>query len=329
MMQALAPQGFRYGARTFQDIAFHEAAIPGWQQHYVQLSPGPFEGRLDILRFPGMTVVRERMNVAVEVMETAPGDMLTYFCIPSRSGVYRGELDLTGGSFGLGSSWSYHGVCPEGSDVLMVMVDRSRVPRLALPERGALKCGHNPVDVRDMVDWLMSLMAFYERGGRQTQGEGDEDGNGLDGLLPELILDRIGAHELHTDWIGQREDRSGKVVRLSRDWLGDRPGELATVSGIANDLNLDASDLRQAWKAVFGASLDKILVARRLDGARRNIIESVESGRRISDIALDWGFFHWGRFSGRYREFFGETPTETKRRYAGRVGDQEGLRAVP
>jgi AraC family ethanolamine operon transcriptional activator len=315
-MQALAPHGFRYGTQTYEDIATHEAAIPGWQQHYVQLSPGPFEGRLDILQFPGMTVVRERMNVAVEVMETAPGNVLTYFCIPSRSGAYRGEVDLTGGSFGLGSSWTYHGVCPEGSDVLMVMVERPLLPGLVLPEGGDLKCGHNPVGVRDMVDWLMSLMAFYARDGRAAQ-EGGE-GKGLDGLFPELILDRIGAHGLHADWIEQREDRVGKVVRQSREWLGDHRGEMATVSGIAEDLNLDASDLRQAWKAVFGASLDKILVARRLDGARRNIIESVESGRRISDIALDWGFFHWGRFSGRYRAFFGETPTDTKRRHAGR-----------
>ncbi|WP_236637969.1 helix-turn-helix domain-containing protein [Mangrovicoccus ximenensis] len=32
---------------------------------------------------------------------------------------------------------------------------------------------------------------------------------------------------------------------------------------------------------------------------------------KVSDVAMDHGFLHWGRFSQAYRKMFGERPSDT------------------
>ena len=52
--------------------------------------------------------------------------------------------------------------------------------------------------------------------------------------------------------------------------------------------------------------------ARRLNAVRRSLLDSdCEQGIRVTDVALDHGFSHLGRFSGEYRRYFGESPRET------------------
>jgi transcriptional regulator GlxA family with amidase domain len=50
----------------------------------------------------------------------------------------------------------------------------------------------------------------------------------------------------------------------------------------------------------------------RLAAARRRL-ESASSPVRVSTVALDCGFQHFGRFAASYRAAFGESPAETVR----------------
>lgn len=47
----------------------------------------------------------------------------------------------------------------------------------------------------------------------------------------------------------------------------------------------------------------------RLHGARRHIRVGKLS---VTNVATKWGFYHFRRFSGTYRETFGELPSQTK-----------------
>lgn len=53
---------------------------------------------------------------------------------------------------------------------------------------------------------------------------------------------------------------------------------------------------------------------RRLEAARQAFLAAPTAGVRVTDVALHWGFTHFGRFCGFYRQRFGETPSETLRR---------------
>ncbi len=51
----------------------------------------------------------------------------------------------------------------------------------------------------------------------------------------------------------------------------------------------------------------------KLNAIRREMQGSPDTGERISDIAMRWGFLHLGRFSEDYRRLFRERPTDTLR----------------
>jgi AraC family ethanolamine operon transcriptional activator len=53
----------------------------------------------------------------------------------------------------------------------------------------------------------------------------------------------------------------------------------------------------------------------RLEGVRRDLDGGLPPGG-ISELALRWGFSHFGRFAADYRRHFGELPSETARRAA-------------
>jgi transcriptional regulator GlxA family with amidase domain len=51
----------------------------------------------------------------------------------------------------------------------------------------------------------------------------------------------------------------------------------------------------------------------RLMCVRRDLLTGIP-GTRVTDAAMRWGFFHLGRFSSLYLDYFGELPSDTLRR---------------
>ena len=49
----------------------------------------------------------------------------------------------------------------------------------------------------------------------------------------------------------------------------------------------------------------------KLNAIRRELQQSNGTSERISDIAMRWGFLHFGHFSEDYRRLFGERPRDT------------------
>ena len=44
------------------------------------------------------------------------------------------------------------------------------------------------------------------------------------------------------------------------------------------------------------------------------MIETVRAHEKVSEVAARWGFYQFGRFAARYRELYGERPSETLHR---------------
>ncbi len=82
------------------------------------------------------------------------------------------------------------------------------------------------------------------------------------------------------------------------------------------------SGLLEREIAARGQALHEFVTARRLAAARRRL-ESASSPVRVSTVALDCGFAHFGRFADSYRAAFGESPVETVR------SGERSLRGVP
>ena len=49
----------------------------------------------------------------------------------------------------------------------------------------------------------------------------------------------------------------------------------------------------------------------RLEAAHRELMSAERDQTTVTVVALQYGFYHLGRFAGAYRETFGELPSET------------------
>lgn len=102
-------------------------------------------------------------------------------------------------------------------------------------------------------------------------------------------------------WIEfQSNDRDETREYIRRNY-GDLEGFEGAVAGWMADLVLGAAGVQ---------STSEFVTARRLAEARRRLA-CVSAAVRVSTVALDCGFRHFGRFSASYRAAFGESPVET------------------
>jgi transcriptional regulator GlxA family with amidase domain len=71
--------------------------------------------------------------------------------------------------------------------------------------------------------------------------------------------------------------------------------------------------LQRCFASYFQVSPTDYIKARRLNRARRRLVAADSSSRRVTDIAIQFGLTHMGRFSVEYRSLFGESPREILR----------------
>jgi len=70
------------------DVAAQIRATPGWVQHYQQMSPGHFAGRVRYLDLQGVEIYEEQMNTRVEQNFSAPQGALAFCFDRSDNALY-------------------------------------------------------------------------------------------------------------------------------------------------------------------------------------------------------------------------------------------------
>ena len=79
-------------------------------------------------------------------------------------------------------------------------------------------------------------------------------------------------------------------------------------------MRVSHSTLEAAFKSVTRLTPQVFLRLRRLNRARAALLSADPLRERVTDVATQMGFTELGRFAVRYRELFGESPSETLRR---------------
>lgn len=105
-----------------------------------------------------------------------------------------------------------------------------------------------------------------------------------------------------------------RAVRQAVDFIEDHLGEPITVSDVARAAGTNVRTLQANFRADLDRSPVRYILDRRLERTHADLLTD-DSERLVSQIAYRWGFAHMSDFSRRYRERFGCSPSETRRRY--------------
>ena len=87
-------------------------------------------------------------------------------------------------------------------------------------------------------------------------------------------------------------------------------GPIPTVRSLADAVGVSDRWVRAAFSQTYGVAPSAYYRARALARCRAELVTADPGGATVTDIAIRAGFWHLGRFSARYQEFFGERPSE-------------------
>ena len=108
---------------------------------------------------------------------------------------------------------------------------------------------------------------------------------------------------------------AAEIVQEAEKSVNDSPIGAPAVGDLCQAVGVSRRTLSHAFQQAVGMGPATYLRRMRLGAARSSILQSNGDGKTITEIAINHGFWHFGRIAEQYREMFGESPSETKSRY--------------
>jgi AraC-like DNA-binding protein len=108
------------------------------------------------------------------------------------------------------------------------------------------------------------------------------------------------------------------VARFCRilEALEAQADQTPDMSEISRRIGVSGRLLRLACQEQLGVSPTQYAILRRMQAVRRVLQNADPKVNRVTDIAIEHGFWELGRFAVKYRHIFGETPSATLKRAA-------------
>lgn len=107
---------------------------------------------------------------------------------------------------------------------------------------------------------------------------------------------------------------STRQFRWAVDYIHHHLAEDIRLSDIAGAAACSIRSLARAFNQACDTTPMQYLQGLRLERVKAELSHMTSVERAIAEIAFHWGFRHLGEFNRKYRETFGQTPSETRQR---------------
>jgi AraC family ethanolamine operon transcriptional activator len=209
---------------------------------------------------------------------------------------------------------------PGGLRQFVVLLDHARLLRLAdeagLPTetQRALRYGRPTMPLAAKPRAVAALV-------RRMRGLLQEAAAGRLGLDADSLQDWLYAETISLLEVKDAPCGRPPAAVLVRRALGmsDAHRGPVPIAQLCTLLRVSPGTLENAFKSVTGVTPHAFFLRRRLNQARSVLLSREADSVRVTDVALELGFSELGRFAVRYRQMFGEKPSETRKRSASTV----------
>jgi AraC-like DNA-binding protein len=106
------------------------------------------------------------------------------------------------------------------------------------------------------------------------------------------------------------------IAKRARTYIEENWTSKIRLQDLCSFTGVGARTLQRCFVSHLQMTPTEYISVRRLNAARRDLAKTEPSERTVTQIAMDNGFTHLGRFSVQYRIHFGETPSDTLSRTA-------------
>ena len=102
-----------------------------------------------------------------------------------------------------------------------------------------------------------------------------------------------------------------KTALEVRSFLLNSLEETMSIQSIVEQFNTSGKTLQNSFRSLFGITPKHFMNLLKLNKAHEDLHHANTLTTNVSDIAMKWGFLHFGRFSKDYKALFGVPPSET------------------
>jgi AraC-like DNA-binding protein len=279
-----------------------------------QLRPGSYQSRLDFVASSGAILYREdypratriigeliggRFGLGIKLGEidgTFAGEKVAQQVLPSAMG---GEqIDFTG------QDGYRQMIMAVDHAKLFEMAENARIaPRILeglKPGRRCMTLSTNPRAAACVAKTFGKMLDQAVAGEIEARQENFED------LIYEAILSLFD----HAD-LSYGRPPAAAIVRRATELVEASPGIVPRVHVLAARLRVSPRTLQKAFISVTGLGPNAYFRHCALNRARHALLQAHPAEDKVTAIAAALGFTEIGRFSVRYRELFGESPSHT------------------
>jgi AraC-like DNA-binding protein len=135
-------------------------------------------------------------------------------------------------------------------------------------------------------------------------------------------------HDVCDAWLREERDcnvtfapsaaRCQAAIR-ARQYIDEHLDRPLTLASVCQASYSSPRALEYGFREIFGVSPIAYIRCARLSRVRRELHCSAHTSGRITQLAMEWGFWHLSQFSKDYYDLFGELPSITLGRASGRV----------
>ncbi|MCX8521174.1 MAG: helix-turn-helix domain-containing protein [Rhodoferax sp.] len=293
--------------RHFRDAQEQAAALAGWNQHYLQLSAGRFQGQLSQVQGSGIRIFVERVQQSVLQIGLLPSGVLA-LGVPldaSGGGVFCGRncgvdsLHLFSGNSGFEFRTSQQHT--------MLGIELRLPAEVVVPVAVGI-CSHAKTPTDAVRSYVLALYHAAQR------TPGLLSNPAVVGSVTDYLLDRLpppagAAVHGHSSQRQAGTLAHWALVQRCMAWLDGTWENAPTVMQMGTALHVSRRTLQNAFAQVLGMSPLAYIKALRLQHAR----QALKTGHPVTDAATASGFWHFGHFSHDYQQMFGELPSQTLR----------------
>lgn len=306
----------RAGSFTTEDPSVHEQATAPWDIAVTPLSRGPYKHAITFLTSPRLVLYRERFWCRTRVQGLSPEGMFC-FAVPLRAGGatrwWGAPLHETG--LPVMMPGGIHVDVTEGQQHLIALINlqlfRDGIPEELMEAIEKAAPTHVVPASRDAVARLGATLNAL-----------------LDGALadPQALHHPHAARSMEQDLLAAfrqslmlptsaprrigRATRQGGLQRAV-EYLRSVDTSSVTVADLCTEARATERTLEYAFRETFGTTPLRFLHLRRYHATRRDLLAAEAKTATVSEVALNNGFCHLGRFAVRYKALFGESPSQT------------------
>ncbi len=295
------------------DVAQLAEIAKPWDVRLHQIGPGSFQGDVQYVTTPDVTIYQERWNRPIEATGTSPDG---FFMVGTNIASHHRPVNWCGRTIDRRhwacspSGGEVDFVTPAGTHQIVLLVRSELLTRALGPEaaEGLAKRNHLNFAARDGDPFAAMITGMIEHYGTCPSS--------LDGFETRAFQSKLlEALNRCTNNLGPGLDEDPMTVRRAAFRRAiefvDQLMEPITAIELARQAGVCQRTLEYGFREALSLSPAKYLRFHRLNRVCHELCLADSKSMTVTQVAMTWGFYHPGRFSAAYRTLFGELPSAT------------------